>query len=322
MTSRQRHPNRAGLRAIPSTTASGPVFACRCPVKIVTGTAWAYDRRLDWHDPAEHGTWTPPRQPARAPLPPALLQWSDPRGRPASAGPAKSRGSGAAACACTSRTRRAGRLPAVRPGVRRHGVHPHPGAAAALPAASRPGAGIAHPYRAQRHRPGGHVTADEPAGNQLREALTRTADGLPTAQAAVRLVLEHGDWPERLAAADLVEFDDAPDSDPAHLADPRYAWVAWRSAIASLDAGDLYGSSSDAQVLRIAASLGGAVPVDLSDVLPGLDRTTLGRVLAALSHASSSQQHPDNSVEWPANGGPATLTRPRATVGPLGASRR
>ena len=72
---RHRHPNRTGLRAegSPAGPDHGQVLTCRCPAKLVAGTAWAYDARLGWHHPAEHATWTPPSRPATVPLPPALL---------------------------------------------------------------------------------------------------------------------------------------------------------------------------------------------------------------------------------------------------------
>lgn len=159
------------------------------------------------------------------------------------------------------------------------------------------------------------MTPTELTAGELTAALTRSADGLPTAEAAVRLLLEHSDWPQRLADADLIELDDEPGTDPS----ARFAWVSWRSAVAALDAGELYASSSDARVLRVAASLGGAVPVDLSDALTGLDRRTLSLVLAALSHANGSHQHLEYLTEPPADGGPATLTptSPRLELGPL-----
>ncbi len=78
---RQRHPNRTRLRPLPrppaAVSGSGEnalVLGCRCPVRVVAGTAWAYAPDLGWHDPAEHDTWAPPpTAPPPAPVPPALL---------------------------------------------------------------------------------------------------------------------------------------------------------------------------------------------------------------------------------------------------------
>ena len=52
-------------------------------------------------------------------------------------------------------------------------------------------------------------------------------------------------------------------------------------------------SSGEQRLLRIAASIGSdeATPVNLGDVLSGLDRPTLRLVLAAVAHAGGSHQH-------------------------------
>lgn len=49
-------------------------------------------------------------------------------------------------------------------------------------------------------------------------------------------------------------------------------------------------SGGEKRLLRIVASLGGEEPVALSDVVPGLDRSILDLVLAALAHAAGSHQ--------------------------------
>lgn len=84
-----RHPNRTGLRATTQAADAGavPVLACRCPVTVVSGTTWAYDARMGWHDPVEHATWTPPLQPPRAALPAKLQAWTGPTSGSEAAGP-------------------------------------------------------------------------------------------------------------------------------------------------------------------------------------------------------------------------------------------
>lgn len=52
------------------------------------------------------------------------------------------------------------------------------------------------------------------------------------------------------------------------------AVIGWDADIAAIDTGGLVCSSSGAQILRITASLAGSKPIDLSDVLTGLDGTT------------------------------------------------
>ncbi|MGH3922162.1 MAG: hypothetical protein ACRDTT_04715 [Pseudonocardiaceae bacterium] len=63
------------------------------------------------------------------------------------------------------------------------------------------------------------------------------------------------------------------------------AVVAWRAAIAALEAGRLPCSGGEAQVLRIAASIAAGVGVDLSQALTGLDDANLGLVARAVGHA-------------------------------------
>lgn len=50
-------------------------------------------------------------------------------------------------------------------------------------------------------------------------------------------------------------------------------------------------SGGEQRVLRIAASLGGGVPVDLGENVSGLDRAHIDLVLAAISHASGAHEH-------------------------------
>jgi hypothetical protein len=143
------------------------------------------------------------------------------------------------------------------------------------------------------------VTANDLSADELAEALSRGASGMDTAEAAIRLLVAHGVWPVRLAAADFVELSDEDEPE-----EPWYAWVGWRYAVAALDAGTLTGGSgSDNRVLRIAASLSElGVPVDLVDAVTGLDRHNLALVLGALSHANGSHQHKDYAAERQAGG--------------------
>lgn len=64
------------------------------------------------------------------------------------------------------------------------------------------------------------------------------------------------------------------------------AWVDWEDASRALDVGRLPCSSSEGQILRIAASIAEGVPVDLHDVLSGLDDHNLSLVVKAVAHAA------------------------------------
>lgn len=66
----------------------------------------------------------------------------------------------------------------------------------------------------------------------------------------------------------------------------------WLDAEAVLD-DTAAGSGGEQRIAAIAASLLGGPPVDLSEVLPGLDRDQLALVLAAVAHAGGSHRHTD-----------------------------
>lgn len=60
------------------------------------------------------------------------------------------------------------------------------------------------------------------------------------------------------------------------------AWVDWRAAAEAVASGQLACSSSEEQLLRIAASLAEGIPVDLGEALTSLDRGNLVLVAAAV----------------------------------------
>jgi len=131
------------------------------------------------------------------------------------------------------------------------------------------------------------MTAYDLSADELAEVLLRGASGRDTCEASIRLLVAHGVWPVRLAAAEFVELSDEDEPE-----EPRYAWVGWRHAVAALEAGTLTGGSgSDNRVLRIAASLSElGVPVDLADAVTGLDRHNLALVLARTSTRTTPPQ--------------------------------
>lgn len=124
----------------------------------------------------------------------------------------------------------------------------------------------------------------------LGAALRAHARGLYSAEAAVDLLVAHQSW---LRRRDFVSgyVDDLADSNTAQDQDPPanstiMACVAWETALRALDAGHLPCSSSEAQLLRIAASLATGYPVDLRDALTSLDASTTQIVAHAVIHAA------------------------------------
>jgi hypothetical protein len=104
------------------------------------------------------------------------------------------------------------------------------------------------------------------------------ADGLYTAEASVEFLVRYAGG--RFARP----------GNPWIVADPHDGWC-W------LDPACLAGpavaglSSGERRVLAIVASLAGGEPVNLAEVLPGLDRQTVVLVLAAVAHAAGSHEH-------------------------------
>jgi hypothetical protein len=68
------------------------------------------------------------------------------------------------------------------------------------------------------------------------------------------------------------------------------AAVDWEAAVAGLDAGQLPCSSSEGQLLRLAASLADGIPVDLGSALSGLDERNAILAAAAALRAGGHRE--------------------------------
>jgi hypothetical protein len=115
----------------------------------------------------------------------------------------------------------------------------------------------------------------------LAKALEDQARGLLCAEAAVKLLIGHRSW---LVRTDFVgSFDEMLEtmSDEAPM-----ALLDWPSALDALRSGWLHCSSSEGQVLALAASIAEGIPVDLRDALGGLDETNACLVAASVLHAA------------------------------------
>jgi hypothetical protein len=73
---------------------------------------------------------------------------------------------------------------------------------------------------------------------------------------------------------------------PGLLDGQPLAAVNWAAAIVALDAGELPCSGGEQRMLRITASIGGGIPVDLEDSLTGIDEHNVQLLLRAVLHAS------------------------------------
>jgi hypothetical protein len=99
------------------------------------------------------------------------------------------------------------------------------------------------------------------------------------AEAAVELLIGHRWW---LCRDDFVARFVG--STPGPVGEVM-AWVDWEGVSTALDAGRLGCSSSEAQILAIAASVAAGVPVALGDAVTGLDDRNISLVAAAVVHA-------------------------------------
>lgn len=113
------------------------------------------------------------------------------------------------------------------------------------------------------------------AVTDLPAMLRAYAQGDRPDTAAVELLIAHRVWLSKLDANELVWRGNDPDRLPL-------AEIKWEAAIHHLNLGRLPCSTSEGQILRLAASLSAGVPVDLRDALTGLDATNGERVTDAL----------------------------------------
>lgn len=132
------------------------------------------------------------------------------------------------------------------------------------------------------------------AGADLAEALRYHACGLDAEFAAVNLLIDHGVFLGRSAFRD--EFVRVART-YLGCAWPYTARIRWGAAVTALNQHRLACSSSEADILRIAASLGGNVPVRLFRVLGVLDDTNIARVTDAITLANCSRTY-----HWPTEG--------------------
>jgi hypothetical protein len=131
-------------------------------------------------------------------------------------------------------------------------------------------------------------------GAELAEALRYHASGLDAEFAAVNLIIGHGIFLNRSAFRD--EFVRVARTYPG-CAWPYMARIRWGATVTAINQHRLACSSSEEDILRIACSLGGNIPVRLRRVLGALDDTNIGRVIDAIMLANCSRTY-----HWPTEG--------------------
>ncbi|RLU76975.1 hypothetical protein CTZ27_38435 [Streptomyces griseocarneus] len=121
------------------------------------------------------------------------------------------------------------------------------------------------------------TTGQEELYLQLR-AHTR---GLHSSTAAVELLIAHRGWLHRADFRDQFLFTGT-DFDTGEVT----TGVDWPQTLQALDHGQLPCSGSEARILRIAASLGAGVPVNLREALTELDAVNTALVANAVTRAT------------------------------------
>jgi hypothetical protein len=127
-----------------------------------------------------------------------------------------------------------------------------------------------------------HAERESPLAGPLRAC----ARGIYPDEAAVELLISHAVFLHR---ADFTSrfITSAARSDGTSL-----AAVDWPAAIAALDDG-LPCSGGEQQMLRLAASLAGGIPVNLRDALTSIDGHGTGLVVRAVLHAAGHRDSPE-----------------------------
>jgi hypothetical protein len=117
---------------------------------------------------------------------------------------------------------------------------------------------------------------------ELATALRAHAGGVYWLQAAAELMISHRTWLRRTDFRDRFIHHGTSITDGL----TTLAEIDWPAAITALDYGDLAGSSSEQQILRLAASIADGLPVDLRDALTSLDDRNINLVITAVLHTS------------------------------------
>jgi ADP-ribose pyrophosphatase YjhB (NUDIX family) len=120
--------------------------------------------------------------------------------------------------------------------------------------------------------------AQEP---QLSEPLRTWARGIYSDEAAVELLIAHAAFLNR---SDFIDRCVVPKAN--HADNQTAASIDWSAAITTLDTGGLPCSRSEERILRLAASLGNGLPVNLRDATTDLDTRNAALLSQAILHAT------------------------------------
>ncbi len=122
--------------------------------------------------------------------------------------------------------------------------------------------------------------------SELAAALRAHAQGLYCGEAAVELLIAQS-WLHRpdFASRFITIHPGISDGQPMAVID-------WATAVAALGT-SLPSSGGEQRMLKITASLGGGIPVDLQDTLTGIDDHNIQLLIRAVRHASGKRPSDD-----------------------------
>jgi hypothetical protein len=115
--------------------------------------------------------------------------------------------------------------------------------------------------------------------NELVESLYEHVMGINADTAAVDLIAHHGVWLHRPDFAPFLQHA------RCHSTGEPMVTIRWRAAHTALQRAKLPCSGSEANALRIAASLAAAIPISLRHVLGNLDHHNITHVIRAIGIA-------------------------------------
>jgi hypothetical protein len=121
----------------------------------------------------------------------------------------------------------------------------------------------------------------------LSDALRACARGIHPLEAGTGLLIDCGSWLHRDDFASRFITTGTSISEGASL----LASIDWEAAVTALHAGELPASGGERRMLLLASSIAGGIPVNLNDILPGIDRRNANLVVRAIAHAAGQASH-------------------------------
>jgi hypothetical protein len=107
---------------------------------------------------------------------------------------------------------------------------------------------------------------------ELAEALCEHAIDVNADYAAVDLLANHAVWLHRADSAPFIQHG------------RHHSAIRWRAAHTALQRGRLPCSGSEANMLRIGASLAAGIPISLRHVLGNLDHANITHIIRAIAN--------------------------------------